>query len=77
MQAHIKLGRILGVEIGIHYSWLLIALLITLSLAVHFRATHPEWGAGLIGVMAVVTAILFFASILVISFAIFHPCGGV
>jgi Zn-dependent protease len=65
MQSHIKLGRIFGVEIGIHYSWLLIALLITLSLAGHFRATHTEWGGGVIWTLAVVTAVLFFASILV------------
>ena len=32
MQAQIKLGRIFGIEIGLHYSWFIIALLITLSL---------------------------------------------
>ena len=44
MQSQVKLGRIFGVEIGFHYSWLIIAFLITLSLAGHFRAAHPEWG---------------------------------
>jgi len=33
MKAHIKLGRIFGIEIGLHLSWFIIALLITLSLA--------------------------------------------
>jgi len=33
MQAQMKLGRIFGVEIGLHYSWFIIALLITLSLS--------------------------------------------
>lgn len=37
MKAQIKLGRIFGVEIGLHYSWLIIALLITLS-----REDMPE-----------------------------------
>ncbi|HTF64861.1 MAG TPA: hypothetical protein VK638_19460 [Edaphobacter sp.] len=32
MNAQVKLGRIAGISIGLHYSWLLIALLITLSL---------------------------------------------
>ena len=32
MKAHIKLGRIFGVAIGLHYSWIRIALLVTLSL---------------------------------------------
>lgn len=63
MQAQIKLGRIFGVEIGLHYSWFIIALLITLSLAGHFRAHNPEWGQGLSWVLAIITALLFFASI--------------
>ena len=44
MEAQIKLGRIFGVEIGLHYSWLIIALLIAFSLAGHFGAAHPDWG---------------------------------
>ena len=32
MKAHIKLGRIFGVAVGLHYSWIIIALLVTLSL---------------------------------------------
>ena len=38
MRANLKLGRILGIEVGLHYSWFLIALLITFSLANRFRA---------------------------------------
>jgi len=30
MEAQIKLGRIFGIEIALHYSWLIIAFLITL-----------------------------------------------
>ena len=45
MEAQIKLGRILGVKLGLHYSWLLIALLITLLLAGHFSATNAHWGS--------------------------------
>ena len=44
MQAQIKLGRIFGIEIGLHYSWFIIALLITLSLVGQFYATNSEWG---------------------------------
>ncbi len=42
MESNIKLGRILGVEIGWHYSWLLIALLIAFSLAARFQMLHPD-----------------------------------
>src|SRR5262249_48994590 len=64
MEAQIKLGRIFGVEIGLHYSWLIIAFLITLSLAEHFRMTNPQWGIGVIWVSAILTGVLFFAAII-------------
>ncbi len=63
MEAQIKLGRIFGIEIGLHYSWLIIALLIAFSLAGHFGSAHPNWGRGVIWGMAIVTAVLFFAAI--------------
>lgn len=63
MQAQIKLGRIFGIEIGLHYSWFIIALLITLSLAGQFYATNPKWGTAVIWASAIVTAMLFFTTI--------------
>lgn len=63
MEAQIKLGRIFGVEIGLHYSWLIIALLIAFSLVGHFGAAYPNWGRGVIWGMATITALLFFAAI--------------
>ena len=63
MRAQIKLGRIFGIEIGLHYSWIIIALLITLSLAGHFREHNPAWGEGVIWATSVVTALLFFTAI--------------
>jgi Zn-dependent protease len=63
MKAQIKLGRIFGVEIGLHYSWFIIALLITLSLAAQFKLNDPDWSDGLRWGLAIVTAVLFFAAI--------------
>jgi Zn-dependent protease/predicted transcriptional regulator len=63
MQAHIKLGRLLGVRIGLHYSWFVIALLIILSLGGYFYTIHPEWGSGVVWTIAVVTGLLFFAAL--------------
>jgi Zn-dependent protease len=63
MQAHIKLGRFFGVPVGLHYSWLIIALLVTLSLTSQFYAENPQWGAGVIWATALVTGLLFFAGI--------------
>ncbi len=65
MKPHIKIARIGGIEIGIHYSWLIIALLITFSLEGQFRLQNPDWGEGLILGTAIATALLFFAAIVV------------
>jgi len=63
LQANIKLGRIWGIELGLHFSWIVIALLITFSLADQFRHTNPEWGEGVIWAAAIITGLLFFAAI--------------
>ncbi len=65
MPASIRLGRIFGIEIGLHYSWFIIAALIVLSLVGQFTITEPSWARSTIWIMASVTAILFFASIVV------------
>src|SRR5713101_5984172 len=65
MQAQIKLGRIFGIEIGLHYSWLIIAMLIMLSLSGHFNSTNPEWSNAVVWFTASVTALLFFAAIVI------------
>ena len=65
MKAQIKLFRIFGIQIGLNYSWLLIAVLVVLSLAGQFAATNREWGANVIWGVAILTALLFFAAIVV------------
>jgi Zn-dependent protease/CBS domain-containing protein len=65
MRAQIKLGRIFGIDIGLHYSWLIIATLITLSLSGHFKTTNPQWSDAAVWLTALVTAVLFFTTILV------------
>ena len=64
MKAQVRLGRIAGISIGLHYSWLLIAILIALSLAQHFRAVAPAWSSSIVWTAAVVTGLLFFATLL-------------
>src|SRR6266852_6092684 len=65
MKAQIKLFRIFGIQIGLHYSWLLIAVLIVFSLAGQFAATNPQWGANIIWGVSILTALLFFATIVI------------
>ena len=64
MRTDIKLGRVFGIQIGLHYSWFLIAFLIVLSVAGEFSAAHKDWGQGMIWSLSVVTALLFFVSLL-------------
>ena len=63
MNGQIRLVRLFGVELGLHYSWLVIAVLITFSLGDHFRTLHPDWSASVVWGSAVVTGLLFFAFI--------------
>jgi Zn-dependent protease/predicted transcriptional regulator len=64
MQSQIKLGRIFGIEIGLHFTWIIIALLIVFSLAGHFRETNPQWGDRVVFMTAIATGVLFFAAII-------------
>jgi Zn-dependent protease/predicted transcriptional regulator len=64
MKAQIKLGQIFGIEIGLHYSWFIIALLIILSLSGEFQALNPQWESGVIWATAIVTGLLFFTTII-------------
>src|SRR6266705_7106207 len=65
MKAQLKLFRILVIQIGMHYSWLLIAVLIVLSLAGQFAATNPQWSPNIIWGVSILTALLFFATIII------------
>ncbi len=64
MQAQIKLGRIFGIRIGIHYSWIIIAILIAFSLAGLFHQANREWTPAVVWGTAILTAVLFFVCIL-------------
>jgi Zn-dependent protease/predicted transcriptional regulator len=64
MRSTIRLGKLFGIEIGLHYSWFVIALLITMSLASQFRESHAEWGSNVIWALSLLTALFFFVTLL-------------
>jgi Zn-dependent protease/CBS domain-containing protein len=65
MNSSIQLGRVAGIQIGINWSWLVVFALIIWSLAVQqFPEEGDGLGEGAYFVMAVVAAILFFATLL-------------
>lgn len=61
MKSQIKLGTVFGVELGLHYSWIVIALLIAFSLAAQFHAVNQGWSEAVIWSTAILTGLLFFA----------------
>lgn len=64
LRGQIRLGRIFGIEIGLHFSWFIIAALLTMSLAGHLYSVNREWPAGLVWTAAGVAALAFFSAIL-------------
>ena len=64
MRSTIKLGKISGIEIGLHYSWFIIAALIVFSLGEHFHQVNPHWSMWQVWITALVTAVLFFVTLL-------------
>lgn len=59
-----RLGRLFGIEIGLHVSWLIIAFVLTYSLAaVYFPSTYRGWDRGVYWVVGGATAVLFFTSV--------------
>lgn len=66
MKGSMRVGRIAGIEIGIHYSWFLIFILITWSLAAgYYPFQYPDWGTWVYWVTSAVAAILLFVSVLI------------
>lgn len=60
----LTLGRIFGIRITIDWSWIFIFVLVTWNLGTGLALLHPAWGGGIIWGVAIVAALLFFASVL-------------
>jgi Zn-dependent protease/predicted transcriptional regulator len=79
MRSQIRLGKVFGIQIGLHYSWFLIALLIVFSLFGQFHSSHAQWSTATIFTMALATAVLFFGSLLLheLSHALMATARGI
>lgn len=60
----IRVTTIRGIEVGVHLSWFIIFVLITLSLTNRFAAQHPHWAPSEHYAVGIATSLLFFVSIL-------------
>src|SRR5271154_1514051 len=59
-----RIGRILGIPIYLHASWVLVFALITYSLKMGLAERHPSWTLREQWMVGVLTSLLFFCSVL-------------
>ncbi len=64
VKSSIRLGRILGIPIGINYTWFLVFVLVSVSLATAYFPARYDWGGLTYWAVGLLTAGLFFASVL-------------
>jgi Zn-dependent protease/sulfur carrier protein ThiS len=65
MGSGFNLGKIFGIQFRLHYSWFIIFILITWTLAAsYFPATYPTWSLTTKIAAGIITSLLFFASVL-------------
>jgi len=60
----VRIARLFGIDINIHFSWILIFFLVVLNLADSFPQQFPQWSDQKGLVVASITAFLFFGSVL-------------
>ena len=63
MTASIKLGKILGIPLGLHYSWFLALFIVTSSLAVFLGELRPSWSSPERWGVALASSSMLFASV--------------
>ena len=64
LESSFRLGSVAGIRIGVHYTWFIVFILLGSSLYLLFRSSQPEWGTGIAWTTAVITSLIFFASII-------------
>ena len=70
MPGSFRIARILGIDVRVHYSWLVIFFIVTLSLADQvFPFSYPAWSQQKTFIVAAITALLFFTSVVLHEFA--------
>jgi Zn-dependent protease/CBS domain-containing protein len=65
MPGSLRVGRIAGIAIEVHFSWLIILVFLTWSLAVGWFPTYyPGWPTNTYWIISVIASLLLFASVL-------------
>src|SRR6266566_3987166 len=65
MPGSFRIGKIAGIDIDIHVSWIIILVLLTVSLATGwFPQLYPGWSSATYWVVSLISALLLFVSVL-------------
>lgn len=64
LESSVTVGRVAGIRIGIHYTWVVIFALLLFSLSFVFREQNPNWSQIEVIGAAFVAVVLFFISII-------------
>ena len=65
MESSLRVGKIAGIEVGIHYTWLLAVALVTWSLAQSMLPIdYPRWDQRTYWLVAAIAALLLFFCVL-------------
>ena len=64
MGASIRIGRVLGIPVSLHFSWFIIFFLFTFIFQRHFESAYGSWSPGEIWAVALATSLLLFMSVL-------------
>jgi len=65
MPGSFRIGKIAGIDIDIHVSWIIILVLLTVSLATGwFPQLYPGWSSATYWVVGLISALLLFVSVL-------------
>lgn len=65
MPGSFRIARLFGIDIRVHLSWVVIFLLFTYQQSLEFDAGYPSWSTGKTVIVGAITALLFFASVVV------------
>ncbi len=65
LRGGISIGKIFGIDIKLHYSWFIIFVLVTWTLAAsYFPTEYPHWSLSTKIIAGILTSFLFFGSVL-------------
>ena len=66
IKGSLRIARLAGIDIGIHYTWFIVFVLITWSLAAgYFPIEYPGWGEPVYWLTSAAAALLLFISVLI------------